>query len=213
MIVVPHRHFQRPRRGMSLLELMIALLITTVIAGAIASMMGAVVVGVRSRRDGRQTMVRAAAAANRLEAYIAPSRCILDSTAALPAVLWFNDDRESNTVHATELRWIEWDAKTGELLVAFVSFPDDWSQIEQDLEDNEYAASADWAAVLAAYDANSWIVRMPIVEGLADASVYATEKDIQSTRHLIFELEFETSDGAVDIPVGATIRLHSTPDV
>ena len=57
---------------------MLALTITTMIAGAIAAMMATVSAGVTTRRDSRGIMVRAHAAVSRLSAYVVPARCALD---------------------------------------------------------------------------------------------------------------------------------------
>ena len=58
-------------RGLTSIELMIALTITALIAAAIAGMLTAVSDGVYTRGDARSVMVRANAAQTRLSAYIA----------------------------------------------------------------------------------------------------------------------------------------------
>ena len=54
------------KRGLSLLELILALSVTASVALAITGMMGAVSTGVEGRRDTRSVLVLANAAASRL---------------------------------------------------------------------------------------------------------------------------------------------------
>jgi hypothetical protein len=206
MIVAPRTH----RRALTLLELMLALVITTLIAGAIWGMMSAVSTGVSTRRDTRSTMVGANAAATRIGAYIAPSRCILDA-GSVGLVIWLNDDRESETVHATELRWMFFNADTGTLDVCFVHFPDAWSQAAKDLEDNEYTKDANWQAILSTYMSKGWIASVPLVDRLTGITVTTDQVDPLAAQHLTINLAFQTTAGAMDVPVSSTIRLHQPP--
>jgi len=198
------------RRGLTLLELMLALVITALIAGAISGMMSAVTAGVSTRRDNRSTMVGASAAAARLSAYIAPSHCILDVVGS-DLVLWLDDTRESGTVHATEIRWLIFDADAGTLEVRFVSFPPEWSQAAKDLEDGEYGSATNWMSVLSTYQSKGWVASMPLIDGLDSVTISTDEVDPMDSRHVSFRLGFATSEGTMDVCVAATTRLHQAP--
>jgi hypothetical protein len=206
MIVVPPTH----RRALTLLELMLALSITALIAGAIWGMMNAVTAGVTTRRDNRSTMVGASAAATRIGAYIAPSRCLLDVEKD-GLVIWLNDERQSDTVHATELRWMLYNGADGTLDVYFVSFPDGWSQAAKDLEDMECAKDANWAAILSTYDGKGWIASVPLVDRLGGINVSADRADALSAQHVSINLALQTTTGTLDVPVSSTIRMHRPP--
>jgi len=197
-------------RGLSLLELMLALSVTALIAGAIAGMLGAVASGVDTRRDNRAVMVRANAAAGRLNAYVGPSRCILGSSNS-GLVLWLDDSRQSDTVHATEIRWLNYDATDGEIDVHYVVFPEGWTQTAKDLADLEYSSGADWAAALTYYETNDWTASMPLTDGLTGFSVALDEATALASRHVTFYLTFDAEQGGMDVPVSGTIRLHEIP--
>jgi prepilin-type N-terminal cleavage/methylation domain-containing protein len=197
-------------RGLTLLELMLALVVTALIAGAISGMMSAVTAGVSTRRDNRSTMVGASAAAARLSAYVAPSRCILGIVGS-DLVLWHADSRESGTVHATEIRWLVFDAVEETYDVRFVSFPAEWSQAAKDLEDNEYTLSTNWMSVLSTYQSKGWIASMPLVDGLASVAIATDAVDPLDSRHVNFRLGFATTEGAMNVNVASTIRFHQTP--
>ena len=198
------------RRALTLLELMLALSITAMVATAISGMMSAVITGVSTRRDNRSLMIRANAAQTRLAAYIAPSRSVLDATDS-DLVLWLEDARESGTVHATEIRWLKFDAIEGTIDVYFVDFPDSWQQTAKDLADRQYAADANWKMVLDAYQSNGWISTLCLVDGLEGVTVRTDADNALDSRHVGYELNFWTSNGSLSTQVSATVRLHRPP--
>ena len=81
------------RRGLSLLEMTIAIGITSIIGAAIAAMMAAASNSLSSKDDGRQSAIRLATTQVRLAAYIAPSRCILEKNSS-QLTLWLEDSRQ-----------------------------------------------------------------------------------------------------------------------
>ena len=198
------------RRALTLLELMLALSITAMVATAISGMMSAVITGVSTRRDNRSLMIRANAAQARLAAYIAPSRSLLDATGS-DLVLWLEDARESGTVHATEIRWLKFDATEGTIDVYFVDFPDSWQQTAKDLADRQYGANANWKMALDFYQGNGWISTLRLVDGLERVTVRTDADDALDSRHVEYELEFWTTAGSISIQVSATVRLHRPP--
>ncbi len=111
------------RRGLTLIELMLALAITAMVAAAISGMLTAISTGEHLRRDNRSFIMRAHAAKTRLGAYVAKSRCVLDANGG-DTVLWLEDSRGSGTVHASEIRWLIFNSVDGTLDVHFVDLPD-----------------------------------------------------------------------------------------
>ena len=158
------------RRGMTLIELMIALAITAMVAAAIAAMLIAVTDGERSRRDNRGYIVRTHAATARLGAYIARCLRVLEVDGS-DTVVWLNDWRRGRTVHATELRWLIFDGSNDAIVVYYVDLPDAWSEIQRDLEDVEYSFGQDWAAVPSSYMAKGYVSKMTLVDGVDQVTV------------------------------------------
>lgn len=198
------------RRGLSLLELLLAITISAMVAGAIAGMLGAVSAGVGTRKDSREIMVLAHSAQCRLSAYLATARCVLaDDSANL--TLWLNDDRESGTVHASEIRWLRFDTSTGEIVVDYVSFPVSWTPTACELADREYPASTDWSSVHSAYDALGLLESKPLVDHLTGVSIQRDTKSVTSSRHICFNLSFQGDNATVTVPVSGTIQEHEAP--
>ncbi len=198
------------RRGLTLMELMLSLAITAIVGLGIAGMMGVVAIGVDGRRDTRAVTVLANAAASRLASYVGPSRCILAADGG-NLTLWFNDSRESGTVHATELRWLKFDADAGTVSVHYVEFPEAWGQPARDLEDHEYSSGTDWETVLAEYEARRWTGSRILIDQLAAANVMLNDKTVLNSRFVSYELGFQTQADVVDMVISATINQHMQP--
>jgi type II secretory pathway pseudopilin PulG len=210
------RHIQNPkskiqnRRALTLLELLLAMVVTTLVAAAIAGMLGAVSAGVGSRKDNRAVMVLAHAGQSRLAAYFATARCVLARNGN-NVTLWLNDSRESATVHASEIRWLQFDAAAGALIVKYVDFPSDWTKTACDLADAEYPDSSDWSAVLASYEAQNLLSTRALVDNLASVSVTLDEPTAAAARHVGFLLGFVTEQGTLEVEASGAIRIHATP--
>ena len=198
------------RRGMTLLELMLALSITTLIAGAIAAMLAAVATGVGTRTDNRSAMIRAHAAQSRITAYITPGRCVL-ATDGPDLALWLNDRRESDTVHVSEVRWLLFDSASGTIDVHFVKFPDGWTEVAEALADTEYPAASDWFSIRDSYDGNGWISQLTLVDGLSSVSVETDETNAVDSRVVTYDLNFQADDIPIPARASASIRLHEPP--
>jgi len=198
------------RRGMSLIELLMALSISTMVAAAVAGMLSAVSTGVGTRRDIRAVMVRSHAAQSRLSSYLAPSRCVLHAQGD-NLVLWLDDQRVSETVHATEIRWLGFNSDTGAIEVRYVSFPEEWSQVTCDLADQEFSADEDWMAVLDSYTSKDLIGVRPIVDQIVEATFALDDAQAQDAGRVTCQLVFDTERGMTMITTGAALRIHTPP--
>jgi hypothetical protein len=210
-VIHPRRsHSVEARRGLTLLELLLAATITAMVGAAIAAMLGAVSAGVGTRRDTRSVMVHAAAARTRLCAYIAPARCILAASGGNLTV-WFDDSRTSGTVHASEIRWMIYDSSVHTLSVSYVKFPSGWTQIAKDLEDLEYPKTTDWNTVLDTYTKNGYIATLTLVDNVGAISMQLDNADVFAARHIEFSVGFITEDATRTILLPSTIEMHNAP--
>lgn len=201
------------RRGLSMLELMIALAVTALIGAATVGMLNAVSVGVDTRHDFRSVTIRSHHAQSRLAAYIAPSRCILhrDDNSL---VLWFDDSRKSETVHISEVRWLIFDPAKGEIAAYYVTFPPTFSDLLISMFNSEHPASSDWMALFDTYQANplATMNSMKLIDGLTSATTYLdTGANALDARHVTFHMTFEIRTGEFDTIGSAAIRHHRQP--
>lgn len=195
---------------MTLLELLLAVVITAMVAGGIAGMLGAVSAGVGTRKDSREIMVLAHAAQCRLSAYLATSRCVLGVSGG-DVTLWLDDSRESLTVHASEIRWLSYNADAGEMVVEFVDFPATWTPTACELADREFASSTDWSTVRAYYAGKGLLASRALVDHLAGVAVQHDAKQPQEARHVAFNLDFQGDHSAVTVQVSGTIQSYLPP--
>ncbi len=200
------------RRGMTFIEFTMALAITAMVAGAIAAMISAVSSGERTRRDNRSYLVRTHAVKARLKAYLSSARAIL-AVEGERMVVWYRDSRRSDTVHASEIRWIERDDASDVLAVYFVRFPAGWTEVQTALEDDEYDTSTDWWAVREAYQNDSYLSAMPLVDGLEAISMTPNDTDPLLSDSVLFEMKFVTHNP--DVPVEQSVEIslmeHAEP--
>jgi prepilin-type N-terminal cleavage/methylation domain-containing protein len=203
--------FRRFPRGMTLLELMLAMSITAMIGAAIVGMLGAVSTGVGARRDNRSTMVQAAAARSRLSSYLAPARCLLGVNNG-DVTIWLDDSRESGSVHGSEIRWLRFDPSAQTISVFYVRFPDGWSQAACDLADDEHDAAGNWDSVLDMYAAKGLIDSMTLMDRVDSVAIQTNKPQPHDAQHLIFQLGLTTDAGSVAVSIPATISQHQVPE-
>jgi hypothetical protein len=196
------------RHGLTLLELMLSLAITVMVAGGVAAMLGAVSSGVELRRDTRSHMLHANAAQIRLAAYIHPSLCILDATDT-DLTLWFNDARPSGTVHTREIRWLRFDENDGIIRVFRVQFPDDWTNNQILTQEREMSPSTNWDGVFDYYQSQGWMAQTVLLDGLASVDIALNRDNPQQSKQVTFRLQ--AGEAQTPTLVSASIKSHRSP--
>jgi len=200
----------RLRRGFTLLETLLAISITAMVGAGIATMMTVLGSDASMQYDLRSVLVRSSAAQSRLSAYIAPARCLLVAEKG-SLVLWFDDARDSNTIHASELRWITHDPDTRSVNVEFVSFPISWSQSACALADTEYGPSANWLAVRDEFDARGLLVNAPLIDDVETVDFKPDDTPPVDAHVVETELAMVTSANPIQITLSESIRMHHPP--
>jgi len=200
------------RRGLTLIELIMALAITAMVAAAIGAMASAVASGEMSRRDNRGTVVRTYAAKTRLSAYLARCLSVLEIGTG-NAVVWLNDWRRGGTVHASEIRWLVFDSANKSIDVYYVDFPDEWNEVQRALEDHEYAAGTDWSAVLNAYTSDGYVSNITLVDGVSSMTITTNQPVAVDSTSITFDIEFllEADGETLNRTVTITILRHQPP--
>ncbi len=167
----PHRHQSHRttgRRGMTLIELLLAMMITAMVGAAIAGMLAAVSYGTDSSKDIRSLVARNKALSARVSAAIRGSKMVLDQGDNY-LVLWMNDDDDNGVPSLLELRRINFDPGTGEL--SSYTAPDDAADVSYALDDDfvvitdalmgdDLAGTASFPKELWAKRVNSWTLAL-----------------------------------------------------
>ena len=159
------------RRGLTTLELVLALLVTTLVGLGVASMLSMVSAGEAADREGRSVLLRAHAAQVRLRAYFNPAKRAMEYRSGEGLSVWLHDQRDEGLVNLSELRIIWTDAADGTMRVEWVDFPDDWTETQILTFDAAMSPDADFFAVMATQRAAGMTASMPLVDGLASADM------------------------------------------
>ncbi|MBL0927254.1 MAG: hypothetical protein IBJ11_06325 [Phycisphaerales bacterium] len=174
----------RIRRGLTLLELLIALSITGLTGLAVAGVITAVARGVGSISDGRSAVQRAHAAHARLRAYTEPALALLACDPARGIALWLHDDRRNGRVNLSELRvfWFDREART--ITVERVQFPADWPPAWIEQSDGVLALIDDPFAVMLTQRAMGRTRRDVLADGIAEWSLATNAPDPRDANRL-----------------------------
>lgn len=208
-----HPAARRALRGLTVLEFLLAIMITALIAVAMGMMISAVARTVEADQHGRETIVRSQALNVRLGSYITPSLCVLDASSRPESiVIWLEDSRQSDTVHLTEIRWIERESATGAVVVHYVKFPDGMSQIEKDTLDVEVpVAGADWWAALTTMQALGYTEKTRLCDGVASFEVAHSTTTTQARKIVTATMTLNADLGGETVVLVASIREYKEP--
>ncbi len=205
----------RHRRGMTLLELLLAIGITGLVGLATATMMNALGNGMVEQHDTRASMLRAGMAQARLSAYFTRARCILDVHSDR-MVIWLEDGDGDDLIDPTEVRWITWTSSTGNLTIS-------WIVDENNLLEDPYSdpAGTDWWNQLTQLSSQSGLEtgELTLVSGLNDWSFStAPESSDRLRREAAMQRRvidatctLSIADTEVTHHLGDSIRLHDPP--
>jgi hypothetical protein len=188
-----------PRRGLTLLELVLGLAMTTLVAGGVAGMLAGLGSGIAVGRDARTAMLAASATQRRMHDALTDQAAII-SLDAERCVVWEGDRRPGGTVEASELAWLSVD-DDAELVLERVEFPEDWTTLEQALVDRRVDADDDLWPVLATLRGRGVIKRRVLADGLLDAWFTSIDDGRGLRVDLGFDLPTGRSDTTVTIPV------------
>lgn len=106
---------RRKRRGFTTIELMMATVGVSLMAVGISSMLTVVAYGTTSSRDLRSLVVKQKAVSARINAAVRGSKLVLDSGLGL-MVLWIHDDNEDGLPSLSEIRLVEFNQQTGQIV-------------------------------------------------------------------------------------------------
>ena len=205
-------HHRRPRHrvGFTLIETLLAVCITAMVGTGIATMMSVLSRDIGLQYEARGVLVRTSTAQARLSSYVAPARHVLEADESA-LVLWLEDARESNTVHASEIRWVRHDEHQDRLIVEFVAFPEAWSEAAKAIADTEYPANASWSSVRASFNTRGLLAVAPLVDEIAHASFSTPSSGGEHTRLVEVEVHLKTNQDPVPVQLGDAIRIPRPP--
>ena len=176
------------RRGLTLVELLVALAVTTIVAAGVASLLSGVGAGVAAGADVRTGMLANAASHRRLHDLLGDLGCVLVAEDDV-VLAWTGDSRPGGMVEATEAVWIGFDPVRGELAQETVEMPEDWGPLEVAQEDRPLAVGDAHLEILERYRRRDLVRRIVLVDGLAEAVMTPAANGSSLRLDLVFELQ------------------------
>ncbi len=202
-------------RAMTLVELVIALAITAIVAAVLAILIDATAVGTSSNNDGRRGLTRMQAMKAQLGDAFANARCIL-AVDATHVVYWVGDVAGAPTpangaVNFSELRMLELDTTTGSLNLYTCQWPSGYSTASIIAADQTYAAGSDWlSAAQAAKGTGNYPATL--VAGNVTGITACLDSASPTQAHLI-QLRVDIDDGSTprSVIIGAALQSQAAP--
>lgn len=211
------------RRGLLMVELLIALAITAMVGLGVASMMTMVGRSELENRDSRSVLLRTHAMQVRMRSYFQPALAILDYQGvgggmlggATPGMaLWLHDERPEDNVHLTELRVIWFDEDAGSLSIERVAFPEGWSKAMKQAADIALPADADYFQVMETKRAEGHTKIDIIGDEIADFAATFNQKNPIDSERVALALWVEDSSGEThEVLMAFGLPNHRKPNM
>lgn len=210
-IPVTHRPLPGDRlcsaRGVTLVELMLAVAVTGVVGLASGALLSAVHAGSNRQTDLRALVVRHKTISTRLGVALRSSRMVLykDDTRAL---LWTTDRRVNTSPDLSELRLIE--SANDELVSYRVVFPPSWSQAQYLAAETTYQFSSSPTTMMNTVKNHAEVERVVWGRGISSMSLTLDVPDakVQEARLIGYRLQL-TNGNLTDEAIGAAALRNS----
>lgn len=190
----------RRAAGLSLMELLLAVAITSVVGLAAAGMLSAASYGSSERADLRAMMIRQELIAQRLAAAGRSSREVLeydDDT----LVLWQSDANNDGQPQVSEVRWIVWDSAAKTITSTHVDFPSSLTPEQLKTLDRAYNPQGSMATQLAGL--GNYSVTEVWSSDVADLSWTASSPTDERRPLLSYRLTISDTRGRSQTMIGA----------
>lgn len=196
-------------RGLTLVELMVAVVVTAVVAASVVTTMSAVRLGLEGQDEAARSTARIARAQARIGDHLFRARMILAQEGEFCA-LWVPSEEfdasptnaaEYDAIHREELRFWSFDAAAQAVVMERTSDRGDRTQV---------ALATDWESLRDSLAVQGALERSVVIDGVSAASFRASGFDPCSDRRisLMVELADEPSDGAYEVGGALEVLLE-----
>jgi len=183
------------RRGLTLLELLLALAITACIGLAMGTVLTAAARGMTMATSGRSALQRVHAGCVRLRAYTDPAFCLLQHDPQRGFAIWLHDQKPGLKINLREVRAFWFNTDDGTLIVERVSFPEEWPEEMKDEFDVALLEGSDFLFEMETQRQLGYTIQEVLTDGMESFELGHDAVSIESARR--FRLLF-TPTGADD---------------
>jgi hypothetical protein len=209
--VTPATRTTRAPLGLTIIELLIALVITAMMGLAIGSMMSMVSAVSDSDRAERTALLRVHAGQVRLRAYMDNALCALQHDADDGvAAIWLYDLLTEDSVNLREIRLLT--VADGAVTVEWVSFPDNWNDAMKDAADVVVPAGADFIAAIEAQRALGYTRTTTLLSDVQDAAWSFSDKTVLESPRARLDITIDADGEAVQALYAFGMKDHTLPE-
>ena len=199
----------RRHRGLSLVELLIGVAISGIVAAGVAAMLGGVASGIAIGTDARTGMLATGVIQGRVVEAVTPARCVLASEPQRTA-LWRGETRPGGLVEPSEIAWLSIDSDQGHLIMEYVEFPEKWGQIEQARADQPLRPNGDPFPLLEEARSAGLITTEILADGILSGT-FIEGSDAIGEREVRIDLQLNLPTGPRLMTATAVFALPETP--
>lgn len=192
------------RRGLTLVELLVSIAVTALVAASVASTVSAVGVGLQGQDESAQEVARLARAQARLADHLYRARMILSQSETV-ATLWvpseeFDGSADNaaryDAIHGPELRWYLVDRANGSVVA---------QRLSNQADSTEYPLSTDWAALRSSLAASGALTTAPVVDGVLEGAFRFESFSPCDDRRLVLEVQLDDDHGGAHLELGGIV--------
>ena len=192
------------RHGFTVIELLIASVITSMVAAAVISTMQAVTGSMEQQDLAADAMARAARAEARLADHVNRARLVLAQDADEVA-LWLptepftssaTNTRDYDAINANELAWYVMDASTGNLTLKYLTNRNDRTA---------YGLSTNWSSLRTTLQMQQKLTTVSVIDGLAAGQFRVEDADPCSSGRFTFDGAMTDARGGLALQLGGPL--------
>ncbi len=192
------------RNGFTVIELLIASVITSMVAAAVISTMKAVTGSMEQQDLAADAMARAARAEARIADHVNRARLVLAQDADEVA-LWLptepftssaTNTRDYDAINANELAWYVMDASTGNLTLKYLTNRSDRTT---------YGLSTNWSSLRTTLQMQQKLTSVCVIEGLAAGHFRVEDADPCSSGRFTFDGAMTDARGGLALQLGGPL--------
>lgn len=192
------------RHGFTVIELLIASVITSMVAAAVISTMQAVTGSMEQQDLATDAMARAARAEARMADHVNRARLVLAQDADEVA-LWLptepftssaTNTRDYDAINANELAWYVMDASTGNLTLKYLTNRNDRTT---------YGLSTNWSSLRTTLQMQQKLTSVCVIEGLAAGQFRVEDADPCSSGRFTFDGAMTDARGGLALQLGGPL--------
>jgi prepilin-type N-terminal cleavage/methylation domain-containing protein len=196
---------RRTRRAFTLVEVLVATVVTAMVAGAVVGTINAVQVGLDDQDTSSAEIARLARAQARLADHLYRARMILaqrDDSICLWLPSEAFDGTSANatnydTINADELRWYVVDRTARTLAV---------QRVTNTSNRTSYGLATDWHALRTSLAASSQLTTSVVLEGVLEGTFRRTSFNPCSDRRAVLDLQLDDEHGGIHFELGGIVE-------